>query len=226
MKSATVINVLFVSVSILCFSCKKHSDTQPNVKFNVMFVNGCIGMTYMYGSVDGKMITVDNDLPFLTNTGYQIITTDSVLNFGYQIPGSYGSGENIIFTAGQSYSVFLGGSLTSGVDFSYSHDDLSPPAAGMAKVRFINLSVDSLNLNCFISGQKLDSNVSFGIITPFSQIAATTSGDAVFLQDPSRPESAMLSGQSFESGQIYTVMLTGTLNGTLTSQLALTVINN
>jgi len=229
MKTISITPVIFASACLLFLSCKKNTDTPstPTTTANLMFVNGCAGPTFMNVSVNGTILAGASDLNFLTNSGYQVFTSGAAMNLEisvFSVPDSSSSNSNGSFSPGIYYSFFTGGSLTN-TTFVESIDDLSAPATGMAKVRFVNLSVDSLNLNCYIGNQKVDSNVSFGIVSQFVSVSATN--ETVLLQDPSRlTDSAMLSGQSFLAGKIYTIMFTGTQSGTHTNKPTLTVIDN
>lgn len=215
---------------IICFtSCSKNNPTTPTTA-SVMFVNGCAGTGNVDVSVNGTKLVAASNLAFLKTSGYQTVTAGTSVDFAFALTATgtplISGSENI--TAGLSYSVFTGGLVTgTSTSFIGTTDDLTAPAAGMAKVRFANLSSDNLNLNCYIGTPKIDSNVSMGTITPFFSISATTTGVNVLLQDPTKPtELSELSSQNFVAGKIYTIMLTGTSTGTLASGLTLTVINN
>jgi len=225
-KAFLALSVLAVIIAFT--ACKKTNSTPANTA-NVMFVNGCAGTNNVDVSVNNAKLTSASNLAFLKNSGYQSVTSGTAVPVAFSLTAT---GTPLInatesLTTNAHYSVFAGG-LVSGTSTSlvFSADDLTAPASGMAKVRFVNLSSDNLNVSCYVGTPKIDSNVSLGTVTPFFSITAAT-GVNVLFQDPAFPTKlAQLATQNFSSGKIYTIMLTGTYTGSLTSVLTLTVINN
>lgn len=220
---------LFVLTVVLAFTACKKNNPAPANTANVMFVNGCAGTNNVDVSVNNIKLTSASNLAFLKSSGYQSITSGAAVPIAFALTATgtplVNATENLVANA--YYSVFAGG-LVSGTSTSlvFSLDDLTAPASGMAKVRFVNLSSDNLNLSCYIGSPKIDSNVSIGTVTQYFSIPTAT-GVNVLFQDPAAPTKlSQLSSQTFSAGKIYTIMLTGTYTGTLTSVLTLTVINN
>jgi hypothetical protein len=221
--------LLSVPAIIAAFAgCSKSGSSAPTTS-NVMFVNGCAGTVNTDVSVNNTKLSAASNLAFLRNSGYLAVTASSNVNFAISLTAT---GTPLVngtepLVVGTDYSLFTGGLVTSSFAV-LTNDDLTAPPAGMAKVRFANLSSDSLNLTCSIGSQTLDSNVAIGHITPFFTIAAVT-GASVLCQDPSpanHTKISTLSAQNYVAGKIYTIMLTGTSSGTLTSVLTLTTIGN
>ena len=219
---------IFLSLSVLAIlataACKKSDNSATNYG-QIMFVNGCAGATgvNINVNVNSTNETAATNMAFLANAGYQSVTAGTSIGMSYILvsTGTTLTSGTGTLTMGNSYSAFAGGSVTA-PSFVFTSDDLTPPVSGYAKVRFINLSSDSLNVSCYIGSKALYTGVGYTACTPFAEITDTTAN--VLLQDPAHPTSlAQLSGQAFAGG-IYTVMLTGT--GTLAAPLTLTVINN
>ena len=222
---------LLLPVVVVAFAfggCSKKNNG-PSTTASVMLVNGCDGTTGIYAKVNNANVGPSN-ISYFGNSGYQTISTGSAVDINFYLVTPAGTpltAGTPTFTAGDHYSVFVGSIITS-PDFIVTPDDLSAPTSGNAKVRFINLGSDNLNETFSIGTQNLDSNISLGQITPFFEVAATT-GMPVSAQDPSFSAIgylAQLTNQAFSAGRIYTVMLTGTYNGTGSTALKLTVINN
>ena len=218
---------LFVIAAAFVFSGCSKNNSGPSNSASVMFVNGCNGSSNIDTKVNNTKLNAASNLAYFNNSGYQNVAAGTsvavnffLTNLGTPLCNSTGS-----LTAGTHYSIFAGGIVT-GPTFLVTTDDLTAPASGSAKVRFVNLSSDNLNESFYISSQKLDSNVAESNVTPFFQVTATT-GAAVLVQDPANPTKlAQLSSQPFLAGKIYTIMLSGTSTGSGSSVLTLTVISN
>jgi len=215
-----------LSVALFFSACNKDNSSPANTA-NVMFVNACNGSTNIEVKVNGSVVSAASNLAYFSYSGYQSVTsgTGVAVNFYLTALGTPLVSGSPSFTTGSNYSVFAGGIVTSPT-FVMASDDLSAPTSGYSKVRFINLSSDTLNESFYIAGLKLDSNVTMGTCTLFFEVAANTSA-AVLIQDPLQPTKlAQIASQAFVSGKIYTIMLSGTSTGTGTAILTPTVINN
>jgi len=222
--SLSVLTVMFAFAA-----CKKNNPAPANTA-SVMYVNGCAGASNVDVSVNGTKLASASNLAFSKNSGYQSVTlnpTTTSIAYALTATGTPLVNGTETLTVNGHYTAFAGGLVTgTSTSFVFTSDDLTAPASGMAKVRFVNLSSDNLNLNCFIGSQKIDSGVTMGSVTPFFSVTATTSA-TLLLQDPANPTKlAQLTAQTYSAGKIYTVMLTGTSTGTLTSALMLTTISN
>jgi hypothetical protein len=222
---------LLVSFSVLAMviafaSCKKNNPG-PATTANVTFVNGCAGVANTDISVNSTKLVAASNLAFLKSSGYQPITagTSVVFAFGITTTGTPLNSATESITAGSNYYSAFSAGIVTNTALVFTSDDLSAPAAGMAKVRFINLSADPLNTSCYIGSAKLDSNIAYKAYTPFFNVAPTTAKIAMIDQTV-LTSSGEISGQQIVAGKIYTFMLTGTSSGTLTSQLTLTPISN
>ncbi len=217
------------AVTLFFGACHKSSSSSPATTANVMFVNGCTGAGVVQVTANGTSVAGASALGFLNYTPYQSIAEGSAVALAWSINTSGLItpliSQSVSLTAGSYYSIYTGGIFTKPT-FIYAADDMAAPSSGFAKVRFVNLSGDTLNESCFIGSTNVATNVGYGTITPFYQVAAQ-SGVTVLFQDPSNPTKlATLSSQSFGSGKIYTIMLTGISAGTGSTALGLKIINN
>ena len=214
-------------VAVVFSGCSKKNNGPSNAA-SVMFVNGCNGTTNIDTKVGNNKLNAASNMAYLNNSGYQTITAGSAVNINFYLTtfGTPLTNGSPAITANTHNTVFVGGLIT-GPSFVITSDDLTAPASGNAKVRFINLSSDNLN-ESFSVGTKLDSNIGYTVCTPYREIPATTS-IGVSVVDPAHVVPnylAQLSNQAFGAGRIYTIMLTGTSAGSGTTVLKLTVINN
>ncbi len=219
---------LLIGVSVAVFfmqSCKK--SFTATLPANVIIVDGCTGATSVIARVNGTLVPNADGLGFFDYTGYKPVTanTNSNVSF-YQYAGNLLCTTTSNFSAGSYYTVFAAGN-TKTPAIVITTDDLSAPKKGYAKVRFINLSGDNYNEDFYIGGKKLDSNIVYSQCTSFVQVLPDSVN--VLVQDPayrSAPYIAQLTKKVFDTGRIYTIMLTGTYTGKNTTVLRLTVINN
>lgn len=209
--------------------CKK-KDTTPSNTARVMFVNGCAGAAAIDVAANGVNILGATNIGFQKTSGYRPVVAASGINIGVSINAS-GLITPLISSAvsmmaNTNYSVFTGGIFTK-PNILFTQDDMTTPPTGYSKIRFVNLSSDTLNENFYIGSSKIDSNVGYASYTPFRQVPVSTVPVTVLVQDPAHPTKiAQLTNQAFASGKIYTVILTGTSAGTSSSALTLLVIPN
>ena len=224
-----LISFSIVAIAVSFSGCSKSNNGPSNIA-NVTFVNGCNGSSNIDTKVNNTKLVAASNLAYFRYSGYQNVTAGAsvAINLFLTNQGTPLCNGTPALTAGDYYSVFAGGIVTHPT-FVVTTDDMTAPTTGNAKVRFINLSSDTLNESCFIGvgTSKLDSNISAGTSTPFFEVAATT-GAQVLLQDPLKPTVlAEIASQPFSAGKIYTIMLTGTQYATTSGAgLTLTVINN
>ena len=224
--------VLLLSACIVAlggtFSCKKSSNNPPANSASLMVVNGCTGTGTIGVSATSGGTAVNNAsaMAYLKSSGYQFVTAGTSVNIAFSLAGVGAlSNGTMDMTTNAHYSVFAGGSITH-PSFVGTGDDLTV-VAGMAKVRFVNLSPDNLNEKCYVGTLAVDSNIFANTVGQFHSISPV-SGVSLNVYDPSTvpPAPTVLSGVTFSAGKIYTVVLTGTTAGSGAPGLALTVLDN
>lgn len=204
-------------------------DNTPTPSANtarVKYTNACISTGALRVQVNDVALQNVNSLTYLAGSAYVTVSPGTNVKHGFVIEDSNLplASVNNDLAANNAYSVFATGTVTSPSAIAI-HDDLTAPAAGNAKIRLVNLSPDNLSESVYVGQTKLDSNVMFKQATPFRQVTAGTY--QIIVQDPANvPSSRTLSAQVLEAGKIYTLMITGIVNGTGTSGLTLTLVNN
>lgn len=225
-KNSILFAVAVAAIAVLP-SCSKKSDS-PSNNASLMFVHGCAsgtGSLTLAGEINGVKVNGATNLQFLSNSGYQSVTAGNSIVLSFFVVGlNQLTAQTVSLTANTHYTAFASGGITT-PGITFATDDLTAPASGMAKVRFVNLSPDNLNTDCFVGTTKVDSGVGYGTCTPFFNVAVATGKVAMF--DHTTPtESGQITSQSLAAGKIYTFMLTGTSAGSGTATYTLTAINN
>src|SRR5690606_29362667 len=112
---------------------------------------------------------------FLGNSGYMNAeaASSATVDFTFTGSGSVFQSTTQNLVANNSYSIFAGGGANSKI-LIVENDDLSAPASGKAKVRFVNLSPDNINGKAYISLNLVDSNLTSGTAGNFHEITAGT----------------------------------------------------
>ena len=234
---------LILSLSVLAtvalFSACTKSNNNTLATASVMFVNGTAGTSGSPESAkaNGTSISGASSIAFQGASGYQNVTAGTTVDISLVLASSgvpLGS-DSILFTAGNSYSIFSGGEITSPT-FVYTNDDLSAPASGDAKIRLVNLSPDSLSLTGTLTNTSAATTSTFGSgigrISTSTSVSAFTSVAAgtykLVVADPSNFSLSVFSNssQQINAGKIYTVIYTGTAVGSGTSAYTATVISN
>ena len=223
------LSFLALSCVILFSACKKDSsDPGPSpTKARVMFTHTTISADSLRVELNNTQLASVPGLGFLTTTNYLDVDPGST-----KVAFKLANAGNVVldsttttFTANNWYSVFLTGVVNNST-IVITNDDLTPPPAGSAKVRLINLTPDNLNESFYLGPNRLDSNVTYEKATQFHTVTANTY--TILVQDPS-PSKAYLAktiSQPLAAGKIYTIMLYGTEFGSGTSALNLKVITN
>lgn len=230
----TLLSFCAISIVFFAASCSKKSSPKPKptppATAQVLFFNGCPGAGSIMASVNDTVHSGDSSIAFIATTGYQGFTPSSAAPVAFILPstGITLASATIGLTVNNNYSVYAGGIITSPA-LVWTSDDLSAPSSGMTKIRFVNLSPDTLNESLYLSSggttTTIDSNISFKGTTSFVQVAGGTY--KVVAQDPKNLGSAVtLNSETFASGGIYTIILLGTQSGSGSSALGLSIIAN
>lgn len=222
--------VFFLSVTIIggFYGCKKKNDPPPNTG-NVMFVNGCPGANpgldakVDYTNVDGAA-----NISFTKSSGYKYVKAGNAVNISYFITneGTPVINQSVNISNTAHYTAFCGGLVTSPA-FLFTTDDFSAPAPNTAKIRFVNLSKDTLSVTANATIAVIGVGVKAMQVTGFAQVSA--GNYELKAGDPSNIGTVVTTEpktMALAAGKIYTLMLTGTMSGTGTSALKLTLLTN
>lgn len=218
-------------VCIVAFGACKKSTPAPANNAMVMFVNGCTAQTTtnLDGKLGGTAVSGATNIAYNKNSGYKTVTANASAALSFGITGL---GSTLVSDPGTEnlavnghYTVYAGG-ISSTPSFVFSTDDLTAPASGNARIRFVNLCADNLNVSCYVGASKVDSNVAYKTCTPFFEVPAST-GKVAMIDQVVLTNSAEILSQSLSSGKIYTFIFTGTATATTTAAaLTLSVIAN
>jgi len=218
----------FILFVVIAFTACKKKDTTPSNTAKVMFVNGCAGAAAIDVAANSVNVPGATNIAFQKTTGYRTLTAGAGINIGVSINASGLItpliSSSVSLAVNNTYSVFIGGIFTK-PNFLTTQDDMTAPVAGYCKIRFVNLSSDTLNENFYISSVKIDSNVGYASATPFRQVVVSPTPVNVLVQDPVHPTKiAQLDNQTFAAGKIYTIILTGTSTAAASSSSALKLL--
>jgi hypothetical protein len=214
-------------------SCQKSasntiSTTKATHRARMMFVNGCTGTTQVSGSFGSTVISGTTDVNLFDNSGYQYITLDSInipqpTIFKNKATGAQLVSYTFTCTDDNFYTALIGGSVSSPT-MTFTTDHYDGMGAGMAKVRFVNLSVDMPNATFLVNNITTFAGIGPAQITTFTDIAAGTLSFSTF--DPAHPTTTLrlYGGRVIEAGKYYTIFLTGSTTGTGSADLTLNQI--
>jgi hypothetical protein len=172
--------------------------------------------------------TVVNTAPltFPNSTGY-LQPIAGTRNIKVNGAGSSSSviNANVTFMSDAFYSVFAVNDFNN-IEPLVLEDDLTPPVAGKAHVRFIHLSPDAPPVDITLTdGTIVFGNRSFKESTPFTPLDEGTYNLEVRLAGTSTVV-LPLNGIMLEAGKIYTVFARGFVNGTGAQALNAEIIVN
>ncbi len=166
-------------------------------------------------------------LTFPNNTGYLEVEAGT-RNIKVNVAGTTTTVINadLPLAADEAYSVFAVDSVAT-ISFVVFEDDLTPPAAGKAHVRFIHLSPDAPAVDIAVasSGAVVFGNVGFKQGTAFSPLDAGTYNLDVRVAGTSTV-ALVLPPVTLEAGKIYTVFARGFLGGAGAQALGAEIIVN
>ena len=107
-----------------------------------------------------------------------------------------------------TYSVFFGGTATNPC-FLFAANDSTLPDSGFVHVRFVNLSSDNYNFNCYYDSLKIDSGITYKTITPYFQIPVNQLARIRFTDRSDTTVTAELDSVSLAPVGHYTIVLGG-----------------
>jgi hypothetical protein len=137
--------------AILCtlflVSCSKD---EAEISANLMIVNASPNGSNIDAAVNGNVIV--SNMPYPNNSGYKEVNSGSN-NVTVTATGSGTSFINgtLIMEAGSYYSLYVTDSANKRKE-TITRDDLTPPAAGKAKIRVLHLSPNAPAIDISITG--------------------------------------------------------------------------
>jgi hypothetical protein len=204
--------------------CRKDNPMAPVPKGRVMAVHASPNAPAVDLLVDGTV--AGTGLTFPNNTGYLAVPAGT-RNFKINVAGTSTTVINADLPIADktSYSVFACDSVSK-IGAVVLTDDLTPPAAGKAHVRFVHLSPNAPAVDVAVQGGGvLFGNYAFKGNSAFTPVAAGTYNLEVRLAGTSTVV-LPLPGITLQAGKIYTVFARGFVGGAGAQALGAQIIAN
>jgi len=221
---------LSVLATVVFFGACKKSSSAPSNSAKVMFVNGCTPQTTLSldASVNGSSVAGATALSYGKSSNYEYVTAGNGAVIDFKL-----SGLNTLFTTttqsltvNNNYSVFAGGIFTN-PSIVFTNDDLSTPTSGNAKIRVINLCIDTLSITAYAGTTPFATSIASLSASAFVEVPAGSY--TIKAGDPSNISTvitASTGSTQLSSGKIYTLIYTGTTFGSGSAALSASIINN
>ena len=213
-------------------SCKKTEIVTPAPahQAQIMFVNGCSGTTQLAASFSGKALTDDGakSIGYMGNSGYQYVALDSLYP---AVPVTFiKSGASFVTTSfpcleNVHYSAFAGGTSTTPT-ITFTPDIFDGMGSGNAKLRFVNLAGNVNNLTFELGNENLFTGINSAVSTPFTEVSAGEKNFKVYDPNNLNATQVLFALRKLEAGKYYTVLYSGTANGSGNAILQLSLYNN
>lgn len=211
-------SVLILFTGCLLASCKKITNEEPQLRSAVNVVNATVGLNPIGFFINDSKV-LGPPLEYTQESGY-FITYPRASDFD-AIEGSasnYFLETNVTFKPNTYHTIFIAGERSS-ITSLFTEDDLSTPAAGKAKVRFVHLSPDGGSLILAIkngaelfSGQDYKTASEFKTIDPGNyDLQLKTPSGAIILEQ----------NVTITAGGIYTAWVKGIQAGSASSPIGL-----
>ncbi len=205
--------------TVLFSSCSDDDDIENGKSVNVKVVNSAEASGSQDFYIDGTKVTTVSE----NQASNYIATTNSGndRDVEFKKTGSsevYAS-EDVDLKDNKNYTFILSGTGNS-AKITAAEDDLSAPASGKAKVRFIHLNSGAGKVDLgVVTNSKLVSNVSYGDVSNFFEVEAGAQVLNVYPAGQANSNLA-LNFAALNAGRIYTVILKGS------SEVSLQVISH
>lgn len=218
MKSITLQKLkkkfLFVLSAITIFSlnaCVKGEESSLNIS-SLSVIHASPGLPAIDFYYNGTRINGDSIIAYGDTIPNKFFNsgTASIVVKKYISSTTYIS-TSIDLQSEKNHSFFVVGKPNE-VTYLFTTDDLTAPASGKAKLRFINLSPDAPNLNFKINSSNLFGSIAFKSYSEFSPV--DPGEQKISIQDSA--SGAILAEQNLniEAGKIYTVWAKGLISAT------------
>jgi hypothetical protein len=201
---------LFVGLSalvLLASSCVKQKNT-PTGEAHVRFVNAVVGSPSQDVYVNSVLVS-SGKIPYGGQTSYmtytaginEIVFVDGITHIS-QAAEDYGS------DIGDYATVYFFGTLQGTLSAGGIKDIMTAPAAGKARVRFLNLDYNLSNamIMTLVGGANLYTSLPFGTASTYFEVDP----GAKFQPSATGVTTAPVIDFNPKAGKIYTVWLSGT----------------
>ncbi|MVN21048.1 DUF4397 domain-containing protein [Mucilaginibacter arboris] len=220
--------LMVACIGLIVFSCN-NSGVSPTNYSRLQVINTLAGSTPINFSLNSTKKN-STSITFPGTSGY-VTTTPGMPYLQIALattPGVYFYNATLNLKTDSSYSVFITGTTQPQAYTSvFTWDDLSSPSIGKAKVRFVNASLSSTNLDVTINAVAGFTNVAFKGVGKFVEVPAGTYEFRAYSTGSTSSSLAILSNQVLADGKVYTLYAQGVVGNTATtSAFGLSLISN
>lgn len=218
-----LLTVVLFSILGFASSCSKDDDdASASGTAHVMIVNSVEGSSAQDFYLDNAKVNSQAVAYTQTNGYFDVAAGNHKADFKTSGSTTVTSTSNVDLQAGKYYTIYYSGSgsTTSTVT---TEDDLSAPAAGMAKVRFVHLSsaaASAIDLGV-TGGSKLVTGLAYKTASAYYSVAPATSFQ-IFTAG-SATSSLTLNSLGLQAGKIYTVYVSGSSTTSISYHV---IVNN
>ncbi|MDF3078080.1 MAG: hypothetical protein K0S09_1969 [Sphingobacteriaceae bacterium] len=214
--------VLFSMLGFASSCSKDDNDGTASGTAHVMIVNSVEGSSSQDFYLDDAKVNSQAVAYKQTNGYFDVAAGNHKADFKTSGSASVNSTSNVNLQAGKYYTVYYTGTTSSSSTLT-TEDDLSAPAAGMAKVRFVHLSSAAASaIDIGVTGaSKLATGLAYKTASAYYTVAPATSFQ-VFTAG-SATSSLTLNSLGLQAGKIYTVYVTGSSTANISYNV---IVNN
>ncbi len=215
--------ILFLAV-VLFSSCLKNSrQEEPQEAAALNVVNASPGPLTINFFLDNNLVN-GPALGFGQESSYILVKTGNT-KFDASTAGTFNSlvTSTLSLNNDKYYSIFISGENTM-LSTLLTEDDLTAPASGKAKIRFINLSPDGGTFQLSLKGgNTLFIGQAYKMVSAFATI-----DPSAYMLELENPDGTVIHTANLDvaAGRIYTVWAGGLKNGTENTSLKLWVRAN
>lgn len=197
-------------------SCKKDNDDQINGQASIMVTNAAEGSAAQDLMLDNATVS-GSTVAYAHSSNYlNVKSGNHQAKFVNSGSATANATFNLSLQSGQHYSIYYtGDASTSSSSYFVTQDDLSAPASGKAKVRFVHLSsaaASTIDLG-IATGNKIITGLAYRTASAYYTVDANTT----FLLYASGSVTASLNiPTTVQAGKIYTIYVSGATSATIT----------
>lgn len=225
----SLISLMFLVVCVVNFSCGNTNGVNPAAYSRIQIINAIAGSSSLDCTLNSTRINTTT-LAFPNTTGYISATpgTKYVEIRPTSTPTApFIDTATVVLKQDSSYSLFFAGQSGSSKSIVI-RDDLSGPTLGRAKLRFVNASAASGNLDITINAVTGYTNIAYRGVGRFIEVPAGTYEFKAFVTGATNTNTlGTLSNQVLADGKVYTLYAQGIVGNTgTTSAFGLSLITN
>jgi hypothetical protein len=198
------------ALSLGLISCSKNDDYTPAQISGISIINASPTTEKLDVYIDNNRASIA-DFSFGTKMDY-LNAYSGNRKFDVAKTGTTTSlkSETFRLDPQEGYSLFVINKLEN-VGFLFLKDDFTQPAAGKARIRFVNLSPDAEALNLAIAGSATDlfTNKAFKEASTFESIDAAEKVTFNIKNKTTGANEVVLADVKIEAGKVYTVYAKG-----------------